>query len=218
MLLRLFTAFCVATVLAQSVILGMSAVRGNLKQETILRAVALLNGVDISGDRLKQMLIESRQLPNPTYEEVEAERARQNSNLDMRERSINMAQQQTEEMLKQLRSEIASFEARKEEFHTRLKEAEEKLLEENLVEVQRTLESLLPEQAKDQLKKLIEAGQMEDVVAIVKGMQLDKRKKVLGEFVEPEEVDQLHKILSTLREGEPKARLIQNAREPDQID
>ncbi len=86
---------------------------------------------------------------------------------------------------------------------------------ESLGEVQRTLESLGPEQAKDQLKKFLEDGNMTDVVAIVKGMPLDKRKKVLGEFTTEEEITQLNDILVTLRKGDPKAGLIEQARDLD---
>ena len=56
---------------------------------------------------------------------------------------------------------------------------------------------------------------MVDVVAIVKGMPLDKRKKVLGEFTTEEEITQLNEILVTLRKGDPKASLIEQARDLD---
>jgi vacuolar-type H+-ATPase subunit I/STV1 len=212
LLLRIFVAFCVGTVLAQAIILGLAAARGNLSRDTTLKAIALLNGIDISGDRLQKMLDDAEQRPNPTYEDVEEERARQNKNIDMRERSIAIAKQQVEEMLAELREEVAAYDRRKDEFYSFLEAAEQNLLDESLKEVQRTLESLNPEQAKDQLKKFLEADEMDDVVAIVKGMPLDKRKKILGEFVGAEETDQLNEILTRLRQGEPKASLIQKAR------
>ena len=217
MLLKLFIAFCVATVLAQGIILALAGARGNLTRETTLKAIALLNGVDISGDRLQKMLTDAAEKPNPTYEDVEAERARQNKNIDMRERSIETAKEQISEMLSEFREERADFDRRKDEFYSLLDTTEQNLLNESLKEVQRTLESLSPEQAKDQLKKFLEAGQMEDVVAIVKGMPLDKRKKILGEFIGEEEIDQLNEILTTLRQGEPKASLIQKARSQSAI-
>lgn len=212
LLIRLFVAFCVATVLAQAIILGMAGASGNLKQETLLKSIALLNGVDISGDQLKKMLDDSKKQPNPTYEDVEEERARQSMTLDMRERSIIQYKRQVEEMLAEHRKMIDDFDRRKNDFYKFLDTAEKDLLNESLKEVQRTLEALPPEQAKEQIKKFLEADQLDDVVAIIQGMPMDKRKKVLGEFTEADEVTMVNTILTRLRQGEPKASLIQGAR------
>lgn len=210
---KIFLAFCVGTVLAQLIILGMAAARGNLNKVSLLKAVALLNGVDISGDRLQKMLEDSKQAPNPTYEDVEAERAIQSKSLDMRERSIMQYKRQVEELLAEYKLVIADFDRRKNEFYRYLETAEKDLANESLKEVQRTLETLSPEMAKDQIKKFLEDKQMDDVVAIVKGMPLDKRKKILGEFTAEEEITQLNEILTALRKGDPQAGLIQSARE-----
>ena len=83
----------------------------------------------------------------------------------------------------------------------------------SLKDVRRTLESLPPEQSKDQLLKLIKDGQLADVVAIVKGMPADKSKKILGEFLEPEESEKLYEILRELRKGEPTKSLLDKARD-----
>lgn len=212
LLIRLFVAFCVASVLAQAIILAMAGLRGNLKQETLLKGIALLNGVDISGERLQKMLADSKSQPNPSYEDVEAERARQNMSLDMRERSIQQYKQEVEELLNEHRQVIADFDRRKNEFYKFLETAEQDQLNESLKEVRRTLETLSPDLAKNQLKKFLEADQMDDVVAIVKGMADDKRKKILGEFTAPDEIAQLNEILVRIMQGEPKASLIQKAR------
>jgi hypothetical protein len=210
--MRLFVAFCVATVLAQAIILGLAGARGNLKKETLLKTVALINGVDITGDRLQKMLVDAREMPNPTYEDVEAERARQNTELDMRERSIEYKNQMAEEALSSFRAEKADFDRRKDEFYALLDKTAQDTDNESLQEVQRTLEVLSPDMAKEQIKKFLEAGKMDDVVAIFKGMTLDKRKKVGGEFTTAEEIAQLNEILTALRQGEPKTSLVRKAR------
>lgn len=219
MLIKLTVAFCVATVLAQFIILGMSAVRGNLHQDTLLKTIALVNGVDISGDRLQKMLQDSRDTPNPKYEDVQQQRARLDRNLDMRETAIKNAKEQVETMLTELRSKTSAFERRTEEFYAVLDKKEKQLLDDSLKEVQRTLEALSPDQAKDQLMRMLEGKQLDDVVAIVKGMAIDKRKKILGEFInesknpEEDEPTQLNIILMRLRQGEPTHSLIEDARE-----
>lgn len=212
-LVRLFSAFCLATVVAQLIILGLSALRGNLHRETLTKAIALFNGIDISGVQLKKVFDDARSAPMPTYDEVLAQRAQQNLNLEMRERSILRYTQQLEAMQVQLKREQEDFDRRKEAFYSLLDEMSKKGKGENLGEIQRTLEALDPEQAKTQLIKMLDSGQMSDVVAIVKGMALDKRKKILGEFTSEKEQSQFHEILEQMRLGEPAASVIDKARD-----
>jgi hypothetical protein len=210
--MRLFSAFCLATVVAQVLILALSAMRGNLHRDTLTRAIALFNGIDISGVQLKKVLDDARTTPVPTYDEVLAQRAQQNLNLEMRERSIQRYTQQLESMQIQLKKEQGDFDRRKEAFYNLVDEMSKKAKGENLGEIQRTLEALAPEQAKTQLVKMLDAGQMNDVVAIVKGMALDKRKKVLGEFTSEKEVTELAEIFEQMRRGQPDADVIDQAR------
>lgn len=213
LLLRLFVAFCVATVLAQGIILLLAGIRGNLKSETLMKTVALLNGIDISGDQLQKMFNDAKDQPVPTYEDVRDAQADKSKNLQMREDSIRRMKEQTEEMLATLRKETVDFDRRKDEFYKLLEEKEANLLDESIKEVRRTLEALAPEQAKEQCSIMIKANKIDDVVAIFKEMPLDKRKKIMSEFVGEEGNDMLNEILMRLREGEPAASLLRDARE-----
>jgi hypothetical protein len=130
----------------------------------------------------------------------------------MRERSIEYKNQMAEEALSSFRAEKADFDRRKDEFYALLDKTAQDTDNESLQEVQRTLEVLSPDMAKEQIKKFLEAGKMDDVVAIFKGMTLDKRKKVGGEFTTAEEIAQLNEILTALRQGEPKTSLVRKAR------
>ncbi len=218
LLVKFFVAFCVATILAQLIIFTLAAVRGNIKQDTLLKAVALVNGIDISGEQLQKMLDDAREEPIPTYEDVRDARALESKNLQMREASVKRMRVQTDEMLAELRKEVADFDRRKEEFYKMLEEKEKNLLDASLQDVQRTIEVLGPEQAKEQIKKLLEAEQLDDVVTIFKEMPLDKRKKIMGEFTSEEEIDMLHEILMRTRAGEPASSLIRGARDQAPIE
>jgi hypothetical protein len=211
-LLRLFTAFCVATVIAQAIILTMVAIRGNLRRDTFTEALALVNGIDISGEKLRKIVNDPQQIPVPSYDDVVAQRAQQNLNLEMRERSIKRYIEQLEVMQSKLRDDQVNFDRRKDAFYKLLDEMGENTRRENLGELQRTLEALDPEQAKILLMKMLENNQLIDVVAIIKGMTLEKRKKVLGEFTTEKEAAQLFEVLNQLRLGEPDASVIENAR------
>ena len=213
LLFRLFVAFCVATVLAQVIILIMAGASGNLKKQTLYQGVALLNGIDISGERLQRMLDSYRTEPIPTYDEVRTERAQRNLDLQMREESVARMRKDIEEEYNSLKATQASFDVRLTEFYEMLDREKANLLSESLQEVKRTLESIAPDQAKDQLLMLYKQGQQEDVVAILKGMPMDKRRKIVGEFVGPEEADQLNEILVMILDGEPTSTLLDNARQ-----
>ncbi|MEZ6133627.1 MAG: hypothetical protein R3C53_01835 [Pirellulaceae bacterium] len=214
LLLRFLVAFCVATVLAQCIILTFAAVRGNLKQDTPLKVIALLNGIDITGEQLQKMLEESQSQPVPTYEDVRDAQAEMSKNLQMREDSIRRMKAQIEEMLAQSTKTQEDFDRRKDEFYKLLEEKEANLLDASLLEVRRTLEVLSPEQSKEQIKKMYENDQIDDIVAIFKEMPLDKRKKIMGEFTGgPDEVDLLADILARTRAGEPASSIISDARQ-----
>lgn len=215
-LFRMFAAFCVASVIAQLLILGMIALRGNLHGETVTKAIALFNGIDISGVQLQKALTNARNVPVPTYDEVLAERAQQNLNLEMRERSVRASIEQLAGMQTKLQQDQEAFDRRKEAFYSLLDEMSKKGKGDNLGEVQRTLEALAPEQAKALLVDMLEDQQMQDVVEIIKGMALDKRKKILGEFTSEKEITYVADILDQLRRGEPIASVIDKARTDSQ--
>ena len=219
LVLRAFAAFCVATVVAQAIILGLSAFKGNLQGDVFLKGVALLNGIDISGEQLQRMFQDAKNTPNPTYEEVEEKRARMDRDLDMRERAIQITNEQLLAMKAELQTKETIFEQRVSDFYNLLDKKKQEILTESLEEVKRTIEALSPDQAKDQLMRMINAGHLDDVVAIFKGMAADKRKKIMGEFINEsideakDEPGQLHNILMRLLEGEPAVGVIDQARE-----
>ncbi len=213
-LVQLFMAFCVATVLAQAIVVGMAVANGNLNTDSVYKGLALLNGIDISGDELKKMLDDFHSTPNPKYEDVENERARLDKNLVMRERAVRLATEELESLRASLQAQEASFDRRTKEFYEVLDKQEADLLDEGLRVVQVTLESLAAEQAKEQLLKMVNVDRLDDVVAILKGMPADARKKIMGEFTDAakNEPEVLHQIMMRMRAGEPGVSVIRNAR------
>lgn len=213
LVLRLFVAFCIATVLAQAIILGMSAAKGNLKAETFTKVAALVNGIDISGEKLQRVLDDYRRAPTPRYEDVLSERANQNLDLQMREESVARMQKDATEKLEEFKTMEAAFNERLAEFYKMLDLEKAAVLEKSLTDVKRTLESMAPDQAKDQMLKLYKSGQKSEVIAILKAMPADKSKKIVGEFVGEDESQQLNEMLMMMLRGEPTTGLLENAAE-----
>lgn len=211
-IIQLFLWTCAATVIAAGCILGLSFFRGNLSKDSLVQVVAALNGIDVQGVQLREAMINARQAPTPTYEDVVAERAKQTLELDSRENSLNRLRQQLQTAQSNLDEKTKQFDARREAFEQMLAEVERGNQDKSLAEVQQVLEVLAPEQAKDQLSKLKENGAMKDVVTIVKGMTPEKRKKILAEFTSEADKKLLSEILEELRKGEPMRSLVEQAK------
>lgn len=212
MIARVFSWFCVATVLTQVLIAGVLAVRGSLTPDNATKIVGLMNGIDISGDRVAAKITEAKQRPVPSYEETLEERARMGLQMDMRRRSLENYHNQLLVIQERLRLEQSRFDTRKDAFYRKLDELAEGGQDEAILTRQKTLEALPPAISKDQMIRMIDDGDLNGVVAIVKAMSADKRKKVLREFVSPEEANKLQEILQRMGEGDPEKSLIDNAR------
>jgi hypothetical protein len=80
-------------------------------------------------------------------------------------------------------------------------------------DVQRTLQSLDAEQAKEQLLMMYDDKRIDDVVTIIQAMPTEKRKDILAEFVQKGEADKLADILRRIGEGMPTTSVIDRAAE-----
>lgn len=211
-LVRYFAAFCVATVIAQLFILGLMTVKGNFTSGTFTQALALINGIDVTGAQVEKAFQKAQDVPVPTHEEILQERARASLELQNQQDAIAREKDMVNKLLADLSGKTAEFDRRRQEFYTKVDELENKLVKESLQEVQNTIEELAADQAKEQLIRMLEAERMDDVIAIVKVLDPAKRKKILNEFAEPEETDKLHDVLMRMLAGEPAASLIKDQR------
>jgi len=210
---KLLVWFCVATVLAQVAILTMAFAKGNLRSDHITQTIALLNGIDITGKRLHDVWAKAKEVPVPTREEVVEARAAIAKELDDRAMALQRERTLLDEMRKQLELDKQLFDDRRIAFDTKLDELSKGLQNTSLGEVQRTLEVLPPDQAKDQLLRMWTNNQKKEVVSILKGMPIDKRKKVMSEFEGDDERLTLNEMLEMFLDGEPTASLIESGRE-----
>jgi len=116
----LFVWFCVATILAQLAVLTIAAAKGNLNNKMLTRMLAALNGIDIQGDRLQEVLVKSKGAPVPTYEDVLDAKVKSSLELDSRQEALERLQRQLTERERTLRQEITRFEASRKEFEQEL--------------------------------------------------------------------------------------------------
>src|SRR6185503_16496822 len=153
-----------------------------------------------------------------SFEQILNARLRASLDLDLRESAIDKALGDLRTIETALKSESSRLDLWKQSFDKRLADLQSAASEASLREVQQTLEAIQPKQSKDQLMKMLAEPKtptndpMEDVVRILKAVQLDKRKKILAEFKTPEEIEELHEILRVIRLGGSDTELLQETR------
>jgi hypothetical protein len=218
--LKLFSGacvyFCVATLLAQGIGVGVLWWRGTLNEDNAYRLLAVLQGVDL--DAIRDELEKKRPPADDqqvSYEAVVKARLAKSLTLNLREQAISADMGDLLLLQSEVRTERERLDGVLAAFEQRLQRMEQEATDNALQEVQRTLEAIQPAQAKQQILMILdedgsEQG-MNDVVSMIRAMPLDKRKKILGEFKTKPEEEKLHEILQRLREGEPEISLIRDA-------
>jgi len=207
--------FCVATLLAQAVGFGVLWWRGSLNQDNGYRLLALLQGVDV--DAIRDELERNRQPQDDSqasFEAITKARLAKSLTLNLREQAISAGLSDLLALQAEVRTERQRLDGIVAGFEQRLTRMEQEAADTALQEVQRTLETIQPGQAKEQILLILDEdgeSSMNDVVAMIRAMPLDKRKKILGEFKSKVEVEKMHDILQQLREGEPEISLIRDA-------
>jgi alanyl-tRNA synthetase len=207
----LFLWFCVASILAQLAVLTVAAVKGNINDKTMARVLAALNGVDIQGERLQRILIKSREVPVPTYEDVLDAKVKSSLELDSRQEALDRLQRQITDRERTLREEINRFETTRKDFQQELDRIKKGTQAENLSEIRKILENLAPEQAKEQVLLMLKNNQKKDVVLIIKALPPDKQKKLLAEFTNQPDQQQLNEILQELKNTAPIDQAVDKA-------
>ena len=213
--------WCIATVLAQALAVGLLWWKGMLQKDRIVQTLTAAYGFQpvtaIATDASKNSVVEF-----PSADEIIQKRVEASLDLDLREMAIDKALIDLRNMQEQLREERDRYRKLKESFDAQLADLHQDATNNALQEVRTTLEALQPKQAKDQIMRMLDEATaddyentMRDVVTMVKAMPLDKRKKIFGEFKAQPEVDMLQKILGEMLIGTGDAELIEKTR--DQI-
>lgn len=213
MIWKLISGFCVATVVTQMFVAGFFGAKGSLNGDTVTKMVALVHGIDISGDRLQAILNEAKTTEAPSFDELLQKRFEEGLDADLKFQSQTTFLEYLEEERRKLEEEKRRFDTRRDAFNQKLEEIENGIRDEGTQQLKRTLEVLNPVQAKTQLLMMFDDGEIDRVVNIVQAMSTDKTKKIYEEFNTPEDEEKLNELLRRIGEGEPKKSLIEQARQ-----
>ena len=191
-----FTCFCIATMIAQLIGLGMLFMRGALTVDRRAQFFAVLLDLAPKLEEVEQ---------NKTREDAKTtveNRAKASAALLSRKEAIKGGLDRIGGFQTGLKSDRNHCEQLRVEFGILLSQLQTQVRTAALLEVQRTLETLKPKVAKTQIRRMIDDGAMDDVVTIIKAMPLDKRRKILREFRTAAEAQQLHELLIEIRKTE----------------
>ncbi len=204
----------VATMLAEVTAVAGLYFKGSLDKSRLYRVLAALHGIDVI--TLQSQLAAQEQVEReeqPSFESLLEARELKSLDLDLRESALTQGLGALHNLQVSLETEQTRFQNVKKSYDTRLKQLATDEQASSIQELQRTLEALKPKQAKEQIVKIIDDDAMADVVAMLKRMSLDKRKKILAEFKDGADADTLSEILSNIRKGEPLASQIKETRD-----
>jgi len=217
-LTTLLVYLCAATLLSEVVVAGYLWSAWKLDQAKLLRMMAVAQGAESAEDEAKEKEAETKKEPaseeQASFAEVLERRAVKTRDLELREQSLDKAldevkfQQQIVDSDRQKEQELMT------RFTAELKSLKEGAQASGRELVRRTLETVKPRQAKEQLFEMLQNNEMDQVVMILAGMQESRRAKILAEFKTPEENRKLAEVLRRLREGQPESSLVDRTDQP----
>lgn len=212
----LFAYFCIATIIAQVIGLGMMWSKGSLESGRLMQALAAIQGVDLVA--MQQEAVEAQITLNPgqpSIEEIIQARAEGLRQIEMKEIAVSAGMQEIENQFRSLDQEKHQFELVQEKFGEELETMYADALVEGRDNARILLENLKPKQAKEQILQMLENEEIDQVVTLLAEMPISKRGKIAREFKAEDEVIKLAQILERVRQGKPDTTIVQEVRDDE---
>ena len=205
--------FCVATVIAQAVGIGMLWYKGYFAEDRVFAVLAAAHGVDMLAlrDRIEAEQKDDQE-EGPSYESALDQHLRTSLDLDVREMAIEKGLRDLASLDTAVRIKHERFATIKAKYDAKLVEIANEAKDAALQNLQTTFEAMTPEQAKDQMLRMFRDGATNDVVQLMLNLPTDRQKKILAQFSNDAEAQELYEILKRIRLGEPTVSTIDQAR------
>jgi hypothetical protein len=218
----------VATVLMLAIVAAHIYTTYGFDREKSRRLFAVLYNIDLVGPAAENVAAEQQQkAEDPSFDDLLRARTIRTLDQSLREQAIDDGLADLRLLQRDLMEERRRYDLLKRSFDAELEKLQNVATQSAIVDVQLTLETIKPKQAKDHLARMLPPGFVKgdfaemtdderkaviDVVAIMKAMPLDKRKKILAEFETEEDAQMLAELLRLIRIGVPEVELIGDAR------
>lgn len=201
-LLAVIGYICVGTV--ASAVLGGVYLRysGKLNDDKVFRMLALIHDVDVNPEKTSaQRDKQGDALGTMSYEDIEEARKVKSRILELKMQSLNKGLGQVTFERDELTKDKERYVLLRTSFEQRLKELQTETENKGYADVRLIWENVAPKKAKEQILKMVEADEMEDVVHILSEMPIGKRAKIVSQFSTPEETEVMDQLLRMIREG-----------------
>lgn len=202
--------FCVATVIAQGLMVGYLAGRGGLSGENLNQILALAQGADIAelappasapeGDKGRE---------EQSLDEMASQRALLVRDMELREQALRRGLDSLEAGRQRLVNERREYVTERTEFERALAEAKRGSTEAGEENVRGIISNMKPKQAKELLVNMLDQSELDEVVRLLSQMPASKRKKIVDEFKAPDELKQMKEILGLMRRGGTEAQMLE---------
>ena len=214
-LTALFVYFCVATIFAQLISLGYLFAMGRIDRDRLVQIAAVAQGVDLLSVKTA---VETRRdtgsKEQMAFRNVQQARAVAENDFRLREQALARESQNIRRMREVFASEQTELQRVSSAFEERLAAISDQAANEGQENVRLILENVKPAQAKQQIMRMVDAGEIAEVVQMIANMTINSKKKIIAEFKDGDEDEEtLQEILNLLRRGVPRIDVIRQAQD-----
>ncbi len=214
--LTLLVYFCTATLIAECLFAAWLWSTWHLDRARLAQVVAVLQGGAASSAAAETPAqAKPPEVPpeQPSYQEILDRRAVKVRDLELRELSLRSALDQLKVQKRQLADEEKGLQEQATQFAAQVKSVKEGAEAAGREVVLRTLESIRPKQAKEQLALMLENNEIDQVVLLLAELPETNRAKILAEFKTTDEIKKLAEVLRLIRQGQPEASIADKAQQ-----
>lgn len=217
-MIRLFGSMlayvALGTMLAQVAGMGYLWQAGKLDRQKTFKILALIHNVEFdparAAERKNQPEIDSSQL---SFEDIERLRNVKSRDLELKLQTLHQGLEQSNFERTELSKDKERYLLLKNSFEQRLEELQAETEAKGYANVRLIWENINPKKAKEQILKMVDADEMQDIVHILSEMPIGKRAKIVSQFATPEETEILDKILRQIRQGGAISSLVGDMRD-----
>lgn len=199
---------CVATVVAQVILLACLVRSWQIDRGRAMQILAAAQGIDLSavGKETPGQAGEiSRE--HTSYEQVLDARAVKVRNLELREMALTEALGQLDRQQRKLRGEQDALARSKRTFEAELLAIQQQAASQGVEDTRAKLMAIKPSQAKLLLDDLLDRGDTQTVVTLIRGMPDTKSSKIIAEFKSEKDLERIGQILRLILDGDAVADL-----------
>jgi hypothetical protein len=190
-----FSAFCMATVLALLIGVGYLVATGRLDRHKLAQMVAVVHGLDLLSE--PAATVEARPTAGVQRSDLLAVRSQ---DLDLRERFIDGQRNDLDTDRRKLMAEKAQLAEERAAFKRQRTQWEEGEKAKGIDDVVQIISKVSIDVAKDMLMK---EPDMDAAVALMRKLPVDRQAKILDACTSAEEVRKRAEIIRRIRDGQP---------------